>query len=110
MYNKKENKMQDTIKKIEKQINENNLIIYIKGTPENPMCGFSAQVIYILNTLNLKYAYINVLENEDIRKFLPIYSKWPTFPQVYYKGKLIGGADIITELYKNKKLSEMFEK
>ncbi|HIH2762626.1 MAG TPA: Grx4 family monothiol glutaredoxin [Candidatus Azoamicus sp. MARI] len=96
--------MQDIIKKIEKQISENKLIIYIKGTPENPLCGFSAQVIHILNILNLEYVYINVLENEDIRKMLPLYSNWPTFPQVFYKNKLIGGADIITELYKNKKL------
>lgn len=107
MYNKKETRMQDTIKKIERQIKENILIIYIKGTPEIPMCGFSAQVITILNLLNLKYSYINVLENEDIRKALPIYSKWPTFPQVYYKGKLIGGADIVSELYKNKKLKDL---
>ena len=101
--------MQDTIKKIEKQISENKLIIYIKGTPENPMCGFSAQVIHILNTLNIEYAYVNVLENDDIRKNLPIYSKWPTFPQIFYKKELIGGADIITELYKNKKLESILK-
>jgi len=99
--------MQDTIKKIEEQINNNTLIIYIKGTPETPMCGFSAQVIHILNLLNLNYTYINILENTDIRKTLPIYSKWPTFPQLYYKKKLIGGADIIADLYKNKKLKKM---
>lgn len=96
--------MQDIIKKIEKQISDNKLIIYIKGTPDNPLCGFSAQVIHILNILKLEYAYINILADEEIRKFLPIYSKWPTFPQVFYKNKLIGGADIITDLYKNKKL------
>ncbi len=96
--------MQDIIKKIEKQILDNKLIIYIKGTPENPLCGFSAQVIHILNILNLEYSYVNILEHDDIRKNLPLYSKWPTFPQVFYKNKLIGGADIITELYKNKKL------
>ena len=99
--------MQDTIKKIEKQITENNLIIYIKGTPENPMCGFSAQVIHILNILGVEYSYINILENEDIRNFLPTYSKWPTFPQIYYKKKLIGGADIITELYKKNELKKI---
>jgi len=96
--------MQDVINKIEKQISENKLIIYIKGTPEHPLCGFSAQVIHILNSLNAEYSYVNVLENEEIRKFLPLYSKWPTFPQVFFKTKLIGGADILSELYKNKQL------
>ncbi|HIH2763257.1 MAG TPA: Grx4 family monothiol glutaredoxin [Candidatus Azoamicus sp.] len=101
--------MQDIIKKIEKQISENKLIIYIKGTPENPLCGFSAQVVHILNILNLEYAYVNVLEHEEIRKYLPHFSKWPTFPQIFYKNTLIGGADIITELYKNKKLEIMLK-
>ena len=102
--------MEKILKEIENQIKNNELIIYIKGTPENPQCGFSAQVIYILNELNLKYNYINVLENEEIRKNLPKYSKWPTFPQIFYKEKLIGGADIITELYKNNKLKETLKK
>lgn len=99
--------MDDIIKKIEQQVQSNTIIIYIKGTPQKPMCGFSSQVIHTLNLLELEYAYVNVLENESIRKFLPIYSNWPTFPQVYYKGKLIGGADIITELYKNKTLKKV---
>lgn len=89
----------NTFSKIKKQIEDNKLLIYIKGTPDNPMCGFSSKVIYILNNLDLEYAYVNILENDDIRRALPIYSKWPTFPQVYYKGNLIGGADIIYELY-----------
>jgi len=102
--------MNETINKIEKQIKNNKLLIYIKGTPENPMCGFSAQIIHILNLLKLEYTYVNILENENIRKYLPIYSKWPTFPQLYYKEKLIGGADIITELYEDKKLKEILNK
>ena len=102
--------MNDTIKQINEQINNNKLIIYIKGTPENPMCGFSAQVTHILNSLKLEYTYINVLENDNIRKHLPIYSKWPTFPQVYYKKTLIGGADIIIELHKNNKLKQILNK
>ena len=99
--------MNDTIKNIEDQINNNLLIVYIKGTAENPMCGFSAQVIHILNELELKYSYVNVLENENIRKFLPIYSNWPTFPQLFYKKKLIGGADIVSELYRTNKLKNI---
>lgn len=99
--------MQDIITKIENQINNNKLIIYIKGTPENPLCGFSAQVIHILNILKIEYSYINVIENEDIRNNLPKYSKWPTFPQIFYKGKLIGGADVITNLYEKKELTNI---
>jgi len=99
--------MNDILDKIKKQISENTTIIYIKGTPENPLCGFSAQAVHILNLLNINYVYINVIENDDIRKNLPLYSNWPTFPQLYYKGKLIGGADIISELYEENKLKEI---
>ena len=97
------------IKKIENQIKNNKTIIYIKGTPENPMCGFSAQAIHILNELKIKYAYVDVLENQDIRENLPKYSNWPTFPQLFHNEKLIGGADIISELFKNKKLNEILK-
>jgi monothiol glutaredoxin len=96
--------MSEIIQTIEKQIKNNKTIIYIKGTPENPMCGFSAQAIHILNELKINYAYVDVLENQDIRKHLPKYSNWPTFPQLFHKEKLIGGADIISELHKNNKL------
>ncbi len=99
--------MNNTIEKIKKQIESNKLIIYIKGTPSNPMCGFSAKVINILNLLNLDYSYVDVIENNDIRQSLPLYSKWPTFPQVFYKQKLIGGADIITELYDKNELKKI---
>ena len=99
--------MNDVIEKIKKQLDENILIVYIKGTPSNPMCGFSGKVVNILNLLELEYAYVNILDNNDIRKVLPIYAAWPTFPQVYYKGKLIGGADIISELYNSNKLKKI---
>lgn len=102
--------MTDILNKIENQIKKNKIIIYIKGTPENPMCGFSAQAIHILNELKIKYAYVNVLEDQDIRSNLPKYSKWPTFPQLFHNEKLIGGADIISELYKSNKLNEILGK
>lgn len=102
--------MTDILTKIENQIKKNKTIIYIKGTPENPMCGFSAQAIHILNELKIKYAYVNVLEDQDIRSNLPKYSKWPTFPQLFHNEKLIGGADIISELYKSNKLNEILDK
>ncbi|HFL8819487.1 MAG TPA: Grx4 family monothiol glutaredoxin [Candidatus Azoamicus sp. OHIO2] len=99
--------MQNIIEKIKKQIEANQLIIYIKGTPSNPMCGFSAKVVNILNLLELEYSYVNVLENNEIRRALPVYSHWPTFPQVYYKTKLIGGADIISDLYDKNELKKI---
>lgn len=102
--------MSDIIKTIEMQIKNNETIIYIKGTPENPMCGFSAQAIHILNELKINYAYVNILENLEIRQHLPKYSNWPTFPQLFHKEKLIGGADIISELYKNNKLLSTLNK
>lgn len=102
--------MEEVFLKIKSQLSNNKLIIYIKGSPEQPMCGFSARVVHILNSLNLEYAYVNVLENEIIRKALPLYSNWPTFPQVYYKEKLVGGADIVVELYNNNKLKDMLTK
>jgi len=99
--------MQDIIKKIENQLINNKIIIYIKGTPDSPMCGFSAQAIHILNTLELEYTYVNILDDLEIRKVLPVYSNWPTFPQLYYKKNLIGGADIMADLYKNKSLKKI---
>jgi monothiol glutaredoxin len=102
--------MQNILKEIETQIKNNKTIIYIKGTPNNPMCGFSAQAISILNDLLIEYAYIDVIERQDIRQALPKYSKWPTFPQLFHNGILIGGADIISELHKNKKLYDILSK
>lgn len=102
--------MQEILKTIENQIKNNITIIYIKGTPDNPMCGFSAQAIHILNELKINYAYVDVLENQEIRQNLPKYSNWPTFPQLFHKEKLIGGADILTELHKNNKLLSILNK
>jgi monothiol glutaredoxin len=98
---------QDCIKKIERQISNNPVLLYLKGTPDFPMCGFSSQVVRILNDLNTRYAYVNILENPDIRATLPIYAKWPTFPQLYVKGELIGGCDIVCELHSNGELKPL---
>jgi len=96
--------------KIKQQLKNNKTIIYMKGTPEKPLCGYSAQSIYILNLLDIKYTYINILEEIEIRKELPLYSNWPTFPQLYYKEELIGGTDIMCELYKQNKLKNILTK
>ncbi len=87
-----------TIDRIKNQISTNPVLLYMKGSPQFPMCGFSARVAHILGTLSTEYAYVNILENPDIRSTLPSYAKWPTFPQLYIQGELIGGCDIVSEL------------
>jgi monothiol glutaredoxin len=99
----------DTIEKIKKQISENPMILYMKGSPQFPQCGFSAQVVHILGLCQAQYAYVNILENPDIRQTLPQYAQWPTFPQLYIKGELIGGCDIVTEEYEEGRLLKMIQ-
>ena len=91
---------------IEHQIAKYPVILYMKGTPEQPCCGFSAKVVQILKICGIKFAHVNVLENNDIRQELPSYSNWPTFPQLYYRRELIGGCDIVEQLYKSGKLQK----
>lgn len=97
---------QDTITLIEQQLAENTLILYMKGTPEQPRCGFSARVAQVLNACQFNFAYVDVLTHPEVRQALPLYSQWPTFPQLYYRGELIGGCDIVEQLYKTGKLKE----
>lgn len=100
----------DTLERIKHQIQSNDMVLYMKGTPHFPQCGFSAQVARILELCSAKFAYINILENPDIRQTLPQYAQWPTFPQLYIKGELIGGCDIITELYESGELLAQLQK
>ncbi len=85
------------------------ILLFMKGTPDMPMCGFSANVVSILNAVNVSYKTFNILEDMDIRQGLKEYSNWPTFPQLYVKGKLIGGNDIIMEMYEDGELVEIFK-
>lgn len=94
----------ETLDLIKQQIANNTVILYIKGTPQFPMCGFSAKVIQILKAIKAKVSYVNILENPEIRAELPKYAQWPTFPQLYIKGELIGGCDIVVELHENNEL------
>lgn len=94
----------DTLERIKHQIESHALLLYMKGTPQFPQCGFSGQVVHILKLCKAKYAYVNILENPDIRQTLPQYANWPTFPQLYLKGELIGGCDIVTELFEQGEL------
>lgn len=94
----------DTIEKIKQQIAENTVILYMKGSPKLPQCGFSARAVQCIDACGVDFAYVDILANPDIRKTLPEYSDWPTFPQLYVKGELIGGSDIIAELYQQGEL------
>ena len=90
--------------------NNNSIILYMKGTKEMPMCGFSNSVVQILNHYGISYKDINVLEDPNIRIKLSEHSGWPTIPQLFVKGELIGGADIATELHQNGQLLDILDK
>lgn len=94
----------ETLEKIKQQIANNPVILYMKGTPQFPQCGYSNQVVQILKAIKAKVSYVNILENPDIRAELPKYAQWPTFPQLYVNGELIGGCDIVTEMNENEEL------
>tara|TARA_B100000073_G_scaffold97849_1_gene77763 strand:+ start:2134 stop:2451 length:318 start_codon:yes stop_codon:yes gene_type:complete len=95
---------------IKNDIKENPIILYMKGTKEMPMCGFSNSVVQILNHYGVKYKDINILEDPNIRIQLSDYSGWPTIPQLFIKGELIGGADITNELHQNGQLLDILDK
>ena len=88
----------DVMDRIKQVLNNNKVVIFMKGTPEAPQCGFSAASIEILKSFPYPFKGVDVLANPDIRQTLPDYSQWPTFPQVFIDGKLVGGCDILHEL------------
>ncbi|WP_040256322.1 Grx4 family monothiol glutaredoxin [Rickettsia hoogstraalii] len=94
---------------IENKIKNNKVVLFMKGTKEAPMCGFSAKVVAILNKLGVEFRDINVFVNLEFREDLKKFSDWPTFPQLYIKGELVGGCDIATELYNNGELEKMLK-
>lgn len=92
---------------IQEQIANNPIILYMKGSPQAPQCGFSAQTVQCLMACGERFAYVDVLSNPDIRATLPGYANWPTFPQLYVRGELVGGCDIITEMYQSGELEPL---
>lgn len=94
---------------IQQQIHDNPLIVYIKGTPQLPMCGFSARTVAILESYGVPFAHVNILDFPEIRATLPKMMNWPTFPQVYANGELIGGCDIICEMHENGELESVLK-
>jgi monothiol glutaredoxin len=101
----------DTNEVIKKQISENAVVLYMKGSPEAPMCGFSAAAVQILEACGAEdVATVNVLADEEIRQGIKEFSQWPTIPQLYVNGEFVGGADIMREMYQSGELQKLFGK
>lgn len=97
----------ETIDKIKQQIAENSILLYMKGSPKLPSCGFSSQASQALMQCGQEFAYVDILQNPDIRAELPAYAEWPTFPQLWVDGELVGGCDIIMEMFQKGELQAL---
>ena len=100
---------QNTQEKIKQQIAANPVILYMKGNPEMPLCGFSARAVNILKSCGIAFATVDVLQDEEIRQGIKIYANWPTIPQLYVNGELVGGSDIIGEMYEAGELQVLLQ-
>jgi len=101
----------ETSEIIKKQVTENSVVLYMKGSPEAPMCGFSAAAVQILEACGVEdVATVNVLADEGIRQGIKEYSNWPTIPQLYINGEFVGGADIMREMFQSGELQKIFDK
>jgi monothiol glutaredoxin len=94
---------------IQEQIDSNSILLYMKGNPEQPQCGFSAQTTQVLMACGKRFAYVDVLSNPEIRSTLPQVSNWPTFPQLFVNGELVGGCDIVSEMYEKGELQTLID-
>jgi len=94
---------------IDNQVKANDVVLFMKGTPTFPQCGFSGQVVQILDYLGVAYSGVNVLESDELRQGIKAFSDWPTIPQLYVKGEFVGGADIIREMFQAGVLKSLFE-
>jgi len=100
----------DVIERIKDQLGSHPIVLYMKGSPDFPQCGFSSQVVQVLKACNAQFMYINIFEDQEVREALKEYSNWPTYPQLYIKGELVGGCDIILDLYNKGELEGILEK
>lgn len=103
--------MSDTsvLESIKSQVETNDVVLYMKGTPQMPQCGFSSVVAQVLTHLNVPFVSYNVLENAELRQGIKDYTNWPTIPQLYIKGEFIGGCDIVREMYETGELQQMLK-
>lgn len=99
----------DVNERIAEQLKAHDVLLYMKGTPDFPQCGFSGQTVAALNAVGKPFSYVNIFEDQEIREGLKVYSNWPTFPQLYVKGELIGGSDIVIEMYNSGELQELLQ-
>jgi monothiol glutaredoxin, Grx4 family len=99
--------MSDVIATLKEQIESNPVLLYMKGSPNQPQCGFSARTVQALMGCGERFAYVDVLSNPDVRQHLPAYANWPTFPQLWIGGELVGGCDIVTEMHANGELESL---
>jgi monothiol glutaredoxin len=99
----------DTIETIKEQISSNTILLYMKGSPNAPQCGFSARSVEALMACGERFAYVDILSNPEIRAELPNYANWPTFPQLWVDGELIGGCDIISEMHESGELQTLIK-
>ena len=99
----------DTIEKINNQISDNKILIYMKGSPDKPQCGFSQRATQILMACGKEFSFVDILNNPEIRQELPSVSEWPTFPQLFVNGELVGGSDIMMEMYQSGELKELID-
>ena len=97
----------DIDERIEEQLESNQVMLYMKGSPDFPQCGFSGQTVAALKAIGRPFAYVNIFEDPEIREGLKQYSNWPTFPQLYVKGELIGGCDIVMEMFESGELQNL---
>jgi monothiol glutaredoxin len=99
----------DVLERIDQQVKSNPIVIYMKGTPQMPMCGYSSRASQALQSYGVEFAYVNVLADPEIFENLPRYQNWPTFPQIYVNGELIGGHDILMEMHQKGELGAILQ-
>jgi monothiol glutaredoxin len=97
----------EVTQRIQDQLKSNPVVLYMKGTPDFPQCGFSASVVRTLEACGATFAYVNIFEDPELREALKRYSNWPTYPQLYVQGELLGGSDIITEMFQKGELQQV---
>ena len=98
---------EEALESIKQQIAENPIMLYMKGSPQAPQCGFSAQTVQCMVACGQRFAYVDILSNPEIRATMPSYAEWPTFPQLWVEGELVGGCDIITEMFESGELETL---
>ncbi len=97
----------EVLDRIKQQLAENPTLLYMKGTPDFPQCGFSGRAVQVLRACGTEFGFVNIFEDPEVRENLKLYSNWPTFPQLFINGELVGGSDIILELYEQGELQKM---